>query len=337
MKNRIQRNSGNNYYINLDKIPVMSKNKDRNTNQPVVIDARQIPGKQKKEYFFSTFDQLRENEEMIIINSHDTAPLHKLFQSQRTGLFYWKYLEKGPERWKITIKKIQSEDLTVSDIISINPEAIYILSEYGIHFYTTLDVKIKNLTLNRRDDYPEIIHKILNYKTGIFKTIRPALWSVSLIIRYIVENHHQYLHDKLPELQDLIRQLATHFGTDFPHLQVLESRFNQFIEEILDHLKDEEDKIFPLLTGYSEKEKITKKDQVEIMDKINWIIEDHFLAGDNLQAIRRICNNYQLGQNDIPGLKLLYQELIELEKDFLLHILFENYFLAQAVNRKFFR
>jgi regulator of cell morphogenesis and NO signaling len=312
----------------------MSKKIDQNENQKIVIDARHIPGKNKKEYFFTTFDQLQDNEEMIILHSHDMQPLHKLFKNERTGLFIWENIERGPDLWKISIKKIQSANLTVSDIIHINPEAIYILSEYGIHFYTNLDTQLKNLALNRRDDYQQIIHKILNYKSGLFKKIRPSGWSISLIISYIIENHHHYLDEKLPELQDLISQLTTHFGTDFPHLQALDSRFNQFMEEIIDHLRDEEDKIFPMVIEFSDKEKITDKDLLEIRDKINWIIEDHYLAGDNLLAIRKICNNYQLDKSAIPGIKLLYQELIELEKDFLLHILFENHFLVQAINRK---
>lgn len=311
----------------------MSKKNSRKKEGRIIIDARLIPGIHKKEYFFSTFDQLKENEELIIVNSHDAFPLKKLFGRERPGLFKWTYLEEGPERWEISIKKIQSEDLTMADIISINPDAIFILSEYGIHFYTSLNAKIKNLTLNHRDNYEEILYKLLNYKTGLFKAIRPGGWSVKLIIQYIIENHHFYLHEKLPELQDLIKQLTEHFGADQPHLQALSSRFKQFMEEIIDHLKDEEKIIFPQVIAFSNKEKINEKDRIEIDEKLNWIFEDHYLAGDNLQAIRKICNNFQSLPTDIPGIKLIYKELMELEKDFLLHILFENHFLVQAVHR----
>jgi regulator of cell morphogenesis and NO signaling len=311
----------------------MAEKNKRNSERQIIIDARQIPGTQKKEYFFATFDELKENEELIIVNSHDAAPLKKLFNRERPGLFTWTNREEGPERWEISIRKIQSEDLTISDIISINPEAIYTLSEYGIHFYTSLNIKVKNLTLNRREDYQEILYKLLNHKTGIFKVIRPAGWSVPLIIQYIIENHHHFLHTKLPELQELIELLTHHFGEDLTHLQALNSRFRQFMDEIIDHLKDEEEKIFPQVVAFSKKEKIDDQDRIEIDEKLNWIVEDHYLAGDNLRAIRKICNNFQWLQVDIPGIKLLYRELMELEKDFLLHILFENFFLIQAVHR----
>jgi len=311
----------------------MTGKNDRKPEGQILIDVRQIPGKQRKDYIFDTFDELKEDEELIIVNSHDAAPLKKLFGMERPGLFTWAYREEGPERWEISIRKIQSEDLTIADIIAINPESIYTLSEYGIHFYTSLNTKVKNLTLNRREDYQEILYKLLNHKTGLFKTIRPGMWTVPLIIQYIVENHHQYLHTKLPELQDLIEQLNLHFGADLPHLQALNSRFSQFINEIIDHLKDEEEKIFPQVIAIFGKEMINETDLSEIDEKINWIVEDHYLAGDNLQAIRKICNNFQWLKMEIPGIRLLYRELLELEKDFLLHILFENYFLAQAVHR----
>lgn len=311
----------------------MAEKNNRNPERQIIIDAREIPGKHKKEYFFAAFDELKENEELLIVNSHDAAPLKKLFRRERPGLFTWTYREEGPERWEISIRKIQSEDLTISDIIAINPEAIYTLSEYGIHFYTSLNIKVKNLTLNRREDYEGILYKLLNHKTGIFKVIRPDGWSVPLIIQYIIENHHHYLHTKLPEVQELIEFLNLHFGSDLTHLQSLNLRFRQFMDEIMDHLKDEEEKIFPQVVAFSKKEKIDDQDRIEIDEKLNWIVEDHYLAGDNLRAIRKICNNFQWYQADIPGIKLLYRELLELEKDFLLHILFENFFLIQAVHR----
>jgi regulator of cell morphogenesis and NO signaling len=297
----------------------------------IVIDAGRIPGNQRKDYFFSTFDKLEENQEMIIINSHDTLPLKKLFNRERRGLFDWTYLEEGPERWEICIKKIPAENLLVSDIITINPEAIFILAEYGIYFYTNLETKIKNLTLNTREDYFAIIDRAVSFKTGLFSFLRPENWSVQLLIRYIIENHHQHLHQKLPELQDLISQLSYNFGADFPHLLTLDSRFRQFINEISDHLKDEEDKIFPFIISVSEKNRVPENERIELREQLNWIVEDHFLAGDNLRAIRKICNNFQWNREEMPGLKVLYKELMELEKDFLLHILFENHFLAKSV------
>lgn len=311
----------------------MIEKKERIPERQIIIDARQIPDSQKKDYIFTAFDELRENEELILVNSHDPAPLKILFSRQRPGLFKWTYLEEGPEKWEISIHKIRSDDLTIEDIIAINPEAIYTLSEFGIHFYTSLNTKIKNLTLNRREDYQDIMFKLLNQKTGLFRIIRPASWSVSLIIQYIIENHHQHLHAKLPELRELIEHLMVHFGTDYPNLQALNSRFRQFIDEIIDHLRDEEEKIFPQVLSITKKGKINEQDRAGIDEKLNWIMEDHFLAGDNLQTIRKICNNYQWQNEDVPGIKLLYRELEELEKDFLLHILFENYFLVRAVHR----
>jgi regulator of cell morphogenesis and NO signaling len=312
----------------------MPKEQKNQQEARVVIDADRIPGKQRKSFFFNTFDDLKENEEMVILNTHDTSPLKKLFERERPGLFEWTYLKEGPEKWEISIKKKPAENVKISDILLINPEAIFFLADLGIYFYTNLDASIKNLTLNRREDYREIINRAVSHKTGLFSTIRPWIWSVPTIVGYIIENHHQHLHDKLPELRELIKQVNTAFGADFPHLQALESRFTQFIEEITDHLKDEENKIFPFLLAISDQERINKNEQDEIREKMNWIVEDHFLAGDNLQAIRKLCNNYQWNQNMIPGLKVLYKELSELERDFLLHILFENHFLSMAVERR---
>ncbi len=300
----------------------------------VIVDAREIPDIQKKKYFFQKFDALDNEEEMIIINSHDILPLKNLFLKKRPGLFTWDYIERGPEIWRVSIKKKQDELLTVEDMININPGAVFVLSNYGVDFYTNLQTPVKNLFLNKREKYHEVVNDCIKYKSEVFKIVKPEQWSTQFIINYIIENHHKFLHDKLPEIGKLIDHLESNFKDVYPHLSFLKSKFSQFIEEISDHLKDEEKMIFPSILGYLEKKSLSEEDRKDINDQINWIIEDHFLTGDNLKSLRNTCNNYHLKKDDIPGLGLLYSEMTELENDFTLHIFFENHILVKAIRRE---
>lgn len=71
------------------------------------IDVREIPIPQDKiSTIYSTFDSLAPGEKMQIINDHDPTHLHKKLHADRGGEFDWKYLEEGPEVWRISIQKM---------------------------------------------------------------------------------------------------------------------------------------------------------------------------------------------------------------------------------------
>ena len=42
---------------------------------------------------------------MILINDHDPKPLKYQLDAERTGQLDWKYVEQGPEVWKVEITK----------------------------------------------------------------------------------------------------------------------------------------------------------------------------------------------------------------------------------------
>ncbi len=73
--------------------------------QAVVLDVRPIPVAHKHSTIFETFERLAPGEAMVLVNDHDPRPLYYQFQAERAGQFQWEYLEKGPEVWRVEIRK----------------------------------------------------------------------------------------------------------------------------------------------------------------------------------------------------------------------------------------
>ncbi len=69
------------------------------------VDARKYEPKDKHPVILSTFDGLKPNEVMELINDHDPKPLHYQFLAEMPDKFEWKYLEEGPEVWRVAITK----------------------------------------------------------------------------------------------------------------------------------------------------------------------------------------------------------------------------------------
>lgn len=71
-----------------------------------VIDVRQIPGPQRHPLIFQTFDGLSVGESLNIVNDHDPIPLHRQFDDLRAGQAEWTYIVRGPELFRIRIRRI---------------------------------------------------------------------------------------------------------------------------------------------------------------------------------------------------------------------------------------
>jgi len=74
--------------------------------QPVLIDVRQIPPRDRHPLIFQTFDNLALGEAFVLVNDHDPRPLYYQFLHERADQFTWNYLEQGPEVWRVEIGKV---------------------------------------------------------------------------------------------------------------------------------------------------------------------------------------------------------------------------------------
>lgn len=78
---------------------------EKKESEPV-IDVREIPGPQRHPFIFQTFDRLAVGESLNLVNDHDPIPLHYQFDDQRPGQAEWSYIVRGPEIFRIRIRKI---------------------------------------------------------------------------------------------------------------------------------------------------------------------------------------------------------------------------------------
>lgn len=73
------------------------------------VDIREImPHENKYPTVHKTFESLKVGEKMELINDHDVQPIFKYkipldFPEQ----YDWKYLEQGPEVWRVEVTKIK--------------------------------------------------------------------------------------------------------------------------------------------------------------------------------------------------------------------------------------
>lgn len=76
-------------------------------NDPqITLDVRSLIPHERHPLIFGTFDELQPGETLLLINDHDPKPLYHQFQARHSGRFWWEYLVKGPEEWRVRIGKV---------------------------------------------------------------------------------------------------------------------------------------------------------------------------------------------------------------------------------------
>ena len=72
---------------------------------PMELDVRAIPPRDKHPTIFRTFENLASGESMVIINDHDPRPLRYQFAAEHANQFDWTYEAEGPEVWRVRIDR----------------------------------------------------------------------------------------------------------------------------------------------------------------------------------------------------------------------------------------
>ena len=73
--------------------------------QPIELDVRVIPPREKHPTIFRTFDALASGQSLLLVNDHDPKPLRYQLMAERPETFDWTYEAQGPELWRVRISR----------------------------------------------------------------------------------------------------------------------------------------------------------------------------------------------------------------------------------------
>jgi uncharacterized protein (DUF2249 family) len=64
-----------------------------------------MPPRERHPKIFGTWEELAPGEAILLVNDHDPVPLYYQFAAEHTGAFHWKYLEEGPDVFRVRITR----------------------------------------------------------------------------------------------------------------------------------------------------------------------------------------------------------------------------------------
>ncbi|WP_436900815.1 iron-sulfur cluster repair di-iron protein [Halovenus halobia] len=140
----------------------------------------------------------------------------------------------------------------------------------------------------------------------------------------IIETHHDYLREELPELRDLVETVSRVHGENHPELHTIEEVFPALAEEMRDHIEEEEEDGFPIIRKLARGESLTESERARLQDELKHYEDDHEETAEYLDRIAELTNGYEVPADACPTYEATLSRLEALEEDTHMHVHREN-------------
>lgn len=153
-------------------------------------------------------------------------------------------------------------------------------------------------------------------------------WSLSFLAEYIVNTHHKYVLKSLPDLLLYTAKIADVHGDRHSELIEVADLFAKINVELLQHLKKEEEVLFPVVRMVQETSSAFEKSV--IISEIERMTGEHEFAGGAMDRINELTHGYDIPADACNTYSVTMKLLGEFEDDLHIHVHLENNILYPA-------
>ncbi len=215
------------------------------------------------------------------------------------------------------------DKLSVGEIVSNDFRASTIFKNAGIDFCCGGNQLIGEACEEKGIEKDNLIKEIISLENEpISPTLNFKTWEPGFLCDYIVNTHHKFVVEKMPELTFYTNKIATVHGEHHPELVKVADLFKNIVTELTQHLQKEEEVLFPaikeVVSNGSQSAGETIKSEIERMKG------EHEFAGGAMDEINRITNNYSLPDDACNTYQVSFKLLEQFEDDLHVHVHLEN-------------
>jgi regulator of cell morphogenesis and NO signaling len=221
------------------------------------------------------------------------------------------------------MEQLQLKNLTVGEIVANDFRTSSVFKKAGIDFCCGGKQSFSEACSENGIDVLELENEILQLASEpVNEFMNFKNWDPGFLSDYIVNTHHKFVLKNLPELVFYTQKIADVHGDHHPELIQVATLFHQINAELLQHLKNEEEVLFPaikeLIKSGSEKSKGT------IVSEITRMFGEHDFAGGAMDEINRITKGYLVPEDGCNTYRVAFKLLEQFEDDLHVHVHLEN-------------
>lgn len=204
-----------------------------------------------------------------------------------------------------------------------------IFRKYKIDFCCGGGVSIAEACKKKAIPLEKVLQELTEIRREMNTSENYNAWSLHLLADYIVQTHHEYVKNKLPEISFYANKVAHVHGANHPELHQLFALFSEIHAEMIDHMKKEELILFPFIKELENAslnaETMLKKPAFgTVKNPVAMMIAEHESAGGIMEEIQKISNNFTPPVDACTTYRVYFQNLSAFQNDLHKHVHLEN-------------
>jgi regulator of cell morphogenesis and NO signaling len=222
----------------------------------------------------------------------------------------------------------------IGDVVAQDLRTATVFSRYGIDFCCGGRRTIEDACVGAHLD-PDRLVADLRAVTDAAPSERDVSgWPAGRLIERIVARHHTYIRAQVPVISAYLAKLLAKHGGRHPELGRLAAIFADVSDELLFHLAQEEDVVFPAIARLAEESGTASVARDRRVGEPITILEDeHDWAGRQLALMRTLAQGYVVPEGGCATWKACYVALDDFENDLHQHVHLENHVLFPLARR----
>jgi len=213
--------------------------------------------------------------------------------------------------------------LTIGEIVARDFRAASVFREAGIDFCCggkngfNETCSEKGINASRLREELKKLESVPNTTTHNYNE-----WEPVFLCDFIVNTHHKYVLKTMPDLVQYTSKISEVHGDRHPELRQVAELFSEINRELLQHLKNEEEVLFPAVKTFSDTG--SQKSKETILSEIARLSEEHVFAGGAMDKINVITRGYQVPADGCSTYHVAFKLLEQFEDDLHIHVHLEN-------------
>lgn len=221
------------------------------------------------------------------------------------------------------MENVNFNGMSLGDIVTYDYRTAAVFKEAGLDFCCGGKKSLTQACDEKAIDITEVLSKLDIVSAEPADTGKNYNeWDLSFLSDYIVNTHHTYVKKSLPDLLFYTKKIADVHGANHSELLEVGELFKKISTELTQHLKNEEEVLFPAIKEAMKKDSLAARET--IFSEITRMSGEHEFAGGAMDKINEITNNY-LRPGDACNTYILTLKLLEqFEDDLHIHVHLEN-------------
>lgn len=216
---------------------------------------------------------------------------------------------------------------TVGQLVAQRPARACLFEQLGIDYCCGGKSSLTDVCLKKNLNVEEVLDKLvsLEAKDNQANEVNWNEESLARLIDHIIGTFHQPLRQELTRIKQSAEKVARVHGDNHPEMIRVLEIFNRFKAQLELHMQKEEMVLFPGIKAME----ATGTPQIfgcggGIEHPIDVMTQEHDEAGEDLDAMRRLTNEYSPPQDACGTFKVLLWSLAQIESEMHQHVHLEN-------------